>query len=142
MPIIYLTIFIIYMVLVLWSSYNLGRLPISKKIIYIVIQLVIVFVITNISYIVSKQNIEYQSQDIMNNIKFVLILIFTGVNGLLLIPISCKQIEKYEEENIDRTRLLKRLVLNFILLIIISYFECEYMTTTQKGILQIITNKT
>ena len=140
MLIIYLTILIIYVVLILWSLNNLGKMPIAKKIIYILVNLLIVFIFTNISYIISKQNIQYESQEIMNNIKTVLLLLFTGINGIITIPISCKQISELQEENIDKTRFTKRIILIFVVLLIIAYLECGYMETTQKGILQIMTN--
>ena len=112
----------------------------SKKIIYILVNLLIVFIFTNISYIISKQNIQYESQEIMNNIKTVLLLLFTGINGIITIPISCKQISELQEENIDKTKFTKRIILIFVVLLIIAYLECGYMETTQKGILQIMTN--
>ncbi len=140
MLIIYLTILIIYVVLILWSLNNLGKMPIAKKIIYILVNLLIVFIFTNISYIISKQNIQYESQEIMNNIKTVLLLLFTGINGIIIIPISCKQISELQEENIDKTKFTKRIILIFVVLLIIAYLECGYMETTQKGILQIMTN--
>ena len=140
MLIIYLTILIIYVVLILWSLNNLGKMPIAKKIIYILVNLLIVFIFTNISYIISKQNIQYESQEIMNNIKTVLLLLFTGINGIITIPISCKQISELQEENIDKTKFTKRIILIFVVLLIIAYLECGYMETTQKGILQIMTN--
>lgn len=140
MLIIHLTILIIYVVLILWSLNNLGKMPIAKKIIYILVNLLIVFIFTNISYIISKQNIQYESQEIMNNIKTVLLLLFTGINSIITIPISCKQISELQEENIDKTRFTKRIILIFVVLLIIAYLECGYMETTQKGILQIMTN--
>ncbi len=140
MLIIYLTILIIYVVLILWSLNNLGKMPIAKKIIYILVNLLIVFIFTNISYIISKQNIQYESQEIMSNIKTVLLLLFTGINGIITIPISCKQISELQEENIDKTKFTKRIILIFVVLLIIAYLECGYMETTQKGILQIMTN--
>ena len=140
MLIIYLTILIIYVVLILWSLNNLGKMTIAKKIIYILVNLLIVFIFTNISYIISKQNIQYESQEIMNNIKTVLLLLFTGINGIITIPISCKQISELQEENIDKTKFTKRIILIFVVLLIIAYLECGYMETTQKGILQIMTN--
>ena len=140
MLIIYLTILIIYVVLILWSLNNLGKMPIAKKIIYILVNLLIVFIFTNISYIISKQNIQYESQEIMNNIKTVLLLLFTGINGIITIPISCKQISELQEENIDKTKFTKRIILIFVVLLIIAYLECGYMETKQKGILQIMTN--
>ena len=140
MLIIYLTILIIYVVLILWSLNNLGKMPIAKKIIYILVNLLIVFIFTNISYIISKQNIQYESQEIMNNIKTVLLLLFTGINGIIIILISCKQISELQEENIDKTKFTKRIILIFVVLLIIAYLECGYMETTQKGILQIMTN--
>ena len=140
MLIIYLTILIIYVVLILWSLNNLGKMPIAKKIIYILVNLLIVFIFTNISYIISKQNIQYESQEIMNNIKTVLLLLFTGINGIITIPISCKQISELQEENIDKTKFTKRIISIFVVLLIIAYLECGYMETTQKGILQIMTN--
>ena len=140
MLIIYLTILIIYIVLTLWSLNSLERMPIAKKIIYILANLLIIFIITNISYITSKENIQYESQEIMNNIKTVLLLLFTGINGIITIPITCKQITKLQEENIDKTKFTKRIILIFVVLLIIAYLECGYMETTQKGILQIMTN--
>ncbi len=140
MLIIYLTILIIYIVLTLWSLNSLERMPIAKKIIYILANLLIIFIITNISYITSKENIQYESQEIMNNIKTVLLLLFTGINGIITIPITCKQITKLQEENIDKVQFIKRIIIIFVVLLIIVYLECGYMETTQKGILQIMTN--
>lgn len=76
----------------------------------------------------------------MHSVKNVLVLLFSGVNGCFLVPILCKSAEQLDSKEIDDVHFLRRVLLFIFILIILLAFECGYMKTTQKGILEIMYN--
>ena len=95
---------------------------------------------TYVTFLISKNNITYPSQDIMNSVQEVLVLLFSGVNGCFFIPAVCKTVDNLYHKEIDETHFFRRMLLFGGILLILLIFECGYMKTTQKGILQIMYN--
>ena len=141
MPIIFITIIIMYAILLAWSFHSLVNMEIPKKILVIAVILIITYIFTYITYTISKQAINYQNEEIMSYVKNVLLLIFTGINGFITMPFLCKQIEGYYQENITQSDLAKKILITLIVLIVLLVLECGYMTNTQQGIIGIINNK-
>ena len=85
MVLIIITIVVMFLVLIFWSFTNLGKIKISKKILWLILLFGIVFLTTYVTFLISKNNITYPSQDIMNSVQEVLVLLFSGVNGCFFI---------------------------------------------------------
>ncbi len=138
MPIVIITIIITFFILILWTYRSLGNMEISKKVSWIIIQLLVVFLATYITYGISKHTIEYPNDEIMAYVRNILVLLFTGINGLFVMPFLSRGIEALYQENIVKQQLVMRAVLCIAVLIILLILECGYMTTTQNGILKVM----
>ena len=140
MILIIITIVVMFLVLIFWSFTNLGKINIGKKILWMILLFGIVFLTTYVTFLISKSNIIYPSQEIMHSVQEVLVLLFSGVNGCLFIPAVCKSVDNLYSKKIDEVHFFRRTLLFGGILLILLAFECGYMRTTQNGILQIMYN--
>ena len=92
MPLIIIMIFVLYSVAIGWSWNSLGDIDKIKKVVIIVAELIVLYIITLMVYLVSKNGIEYSNNDIENNIQTIIVTLFTGFNSLILLPFLNKQI--------------------------------------------------
>lgn len=138
MALIIITIVVMFLVLIFWSFTNLGKTNITKKILWMILLFGIVFLTTYVTFLISKNSITYPSKEIMHSVQEVLVLMFSGVNGCFFIPAICKSIDNLYQQKIDETHFFRRVILFGVILIILLAFECGYMKTTQKGILEIM----
>lgn len=138
MPLVIITIIITFAILIIWTYHSLGNIETSKKIIYIIIQLLVIFIATYITYAISKGQVVYQDKEISQQIQNALLPVFTGINGLFIMPYLSRGIEALYQENIKINQLFTRAILCIVILIVLLIFECGYMTTTQQGILKIM----
>ena len=105
-------VILVYVIYIIWTWHNLGFLEKNKKIAFIVIGTLIILLITFIIFNISKQKIVNPNENIEASISNILILIFTGLNSIILIII-------------------------LVIFIIIAILECGYIKDTIEGILSI-----
>ena len=129
-------IVILSLVLLGWTWVSLGNIEKQKKILYIICGIFITWIITFIIYNISKIGIVYENQEIMKTIRKVFVLVFTIINGYVLLPYTFKIFDKIKKEQIK-----KKLIIMLIIFIIISIFEVQYLASLQMGTLQMITKK-
>lgn len=141
MPFIIIAIIVLYLVFIAWTWYNLGNIERVKKIQYLGIGAVLIFVFTLILFQFSKNGISYINQDIEKSIRIMIIVLFTGLNGCVLLPISSKIIEQLQEKEVDNLKLKKRMLMFMVLVIVICIFESGYMKSLQQGILQVVNSQ-
>ena len=132
--VIFITI-LIYLILIVWTWHNLGFIEKPKKIAFIIIGIMITYIITQIIFQISKGDIAYQNEEIAKDIRNAIVAIFSGINGLILMPIIAKNLDKINEDEIEKDVVSKRFIIIFIIFIICTFIECGYMKTTQEGII-------
>ena len=137
MTIIVIIAIVIYAILVTWCWHNLGRIEKSKKIIYIIIGMIIIFIITNIVYSISKADVSYPEEKIECTVRNTLLLVFTALNGLIVMPYIAKQLDRIREKEIEKEKFTKKMVLLLIVFILCLILESGYLKDTQLGILEI-----
>jgi len=137
MPFIIIAEIIIYFILISWTWKSLGFIETPKKIIYIFVGAIIMYIITSILFNLSKTGIQYPTAEIQGNVKNVLVIIFTGLNGIIVMPQIGKILDKINEDEIDKKQLQKRLLILCVIFIICLFVESGYMKDTQEGILRI-----
>ena len=93
MPIIVITSIIIYFIVIAWTWKSLGFIEITKKIMFILIGLIAMYFITLITYSISKGELNYQNAQMQISIKNILIIIFTGINSIIVLPQIAKILE-------------------------------------------------
>lgn len=93
--------------------------------------------ITFIIFQIAQNGITYQNVEIQSNVQNVLVVIFTGINGIIIMPQVGKMLDKVREDEIKKEKLIKRIVVLMLIFILCLIFESRYMKNTQEGILKI-----
>ena len=134
-------IIILILVLIGWTWISLGNIEKNRKILYIICGIFITWIITYIIYNVSKMGITYENQEIMKTIRKVFVLVFTIVNGYILLPYSFNILEKIKNAEIGKEKVQKKIIIILVVFIIIAIFECKYLSNAQLETLQIMSLK-
>ena len=136
MAVILIIIAILFLVLLGWSWNSLGSIDKKEKIKYIIIGLVLTYLLTFIIYAISKIGIQYDNKEAMKMIRTVFVLLFTIVNGYILLPYSFKKIEKIKNEEIEEEKLKRSIIILLIIIVMLLIFESIYLGNLQQGILK------
>ena len=137
MPVIITLVIAMLLILVSWSWHNLGNVGKTKKALTIVVSLIILYLITFILFNIAKQGVPYNSEEQMKSVRIVLVLTFTIINGLIIMPSVFKQINKVNEKAIDRDQATKKVLIIILIFFVIMIFECIYLKNIQNEILNI-----
>ena len=81
-----LIIIVIYLIGIAWMWQNLEDLEKNKKVIVILIGLMLMYIVTNIIFAISKGTINYENVEMKNNVGKIIVRLFTGLN-VFFIPI-------------------------------------------------------
>ena len=137
MLLIIITTIILYLILIAWTWKNLGYIEKTKKVAFILIGTILIYGITWIIFQIAKNGINYQNATMQNDVQNMLVAIFTGINGMILMPQIGKILDKIKEDEIKKEQLIKRISVLTIVFILCLIFESGYMRDTQEGILKV-----
>lgn len=137
MALIIIIVIILYVLSTIWAWNSLGDIEKPQKIAVIVIGVLITYIITAIVFAISKSGINYQEIMGESEIRRIIVMIFTGVNLLILLPYISKQLYKIHEGEIEQKDFLRKMAILAVIFIICMWIECGYMKNTQNGILKI-----
>ncbi len=126
---------IIYLILIAWTWQSLGFIEKIKKVFFILIGIVLMYIVTFIIFHIAKGGIHYENMEMQKGVQNILVAIFTGVNGIILMPQIGKIWDKIKDEQIAKEVLIRRIVIVTIVFILCFIFEIGYMKDTQEGIL-------
>ena len=129
-------IIIVYLLVIAWTWSSLEELERKSKIMIIFAGIIAIFLITQLVFSISKSGIIYENDNIEKSISKVIVILFTGLNSLVL-PLLAKNIKKRANEEIDNNVLKVRLIIILAIFVICLFLECGYMKDIQEGILQI-----
>ncbi len=133
---------IVYLILIAWTWQSLGFIEKPKKVIFILMGIILTYGITFIIFQTAKEGINYQNTQIQNNIQNILVFIFTGINGIIVMPQIGKILDKINEDEIEKGKLIKRIIILIIIFVLCLIFESGYMKDTQEGILKVYNTMT
>lgn len=137
MPIIIVIILAIFCVLIVGTWHYLGSVEKSKKIIFILIGIFVSYLMTIFVFSISKSGIMYPSKEIESMVQNVIVLIFIGLNGILILPYLGRLLDKINEDELTKKQFQKRITILIIAIIVIFILENNYLRGTQAGILDI-----
>ncbi|MBO6232536.1 MAG: hypothetical protein J6N78_00485 [Clostridia bacterium] len=140
MPVIITFVIAMFLILLSWTWHNLGNIPQNTKIGTIAISLVIIAFITFLIFNISKNGVQYDSEESMNSVRNVLVLVFTIINGLIIMPTFAKTLGRINNREIEKEQARSHFVFIFIVFIIALVIECSYLKGVQQGILDIYNN--
>ena len=133
---------IVYLILIAWTWQSLGFIEKPKKVIFILMGIILTYGITFIIFQTAKEGINYQNTQIQNNIQNILVFIFTGINGIIVMPQIGKILDKINEDEIEKGKLIKGIIILIIIFVLCLIFESGYMKDTQEGILKVYNTMT
>lgn len=128
---------IVYFILIAWTWQSLGFIEKTKKVIFILVGIALMYGITFIIFQIAQNGINYQNAEIQGNVQNVLVVIFAGINGIIVMPQIGKMLDKIRADEIEKETLIKRMVVLIIIFILCLIFESGYMKDTQEGILKV-----
>ena len=137
MAFIFIIAIIVYLILITWTWHSLGNIENKRKIIFVIIGLVVMYIITFITFQISKSGVSYQNIKMQNDIRNVLLVIFVGINGIIVMTQVARILDKINEDEIEKNIVKRKLIILVIIFIICLIFENGYMRDTQEGILGI-----
>lgn len=137
MPIIIALMIAMFLILISWTWHNLGNIEKPKKVITIIVSVFVIYIVTLIIFNISKNNITYVAQEGMEAVKNILVLLFTMVNSLILMPLLARILNKISENDIKYSDARKSFIIIFIIFLIVIIFECGYLKDIQQGIINI-----
>ena len=140
MPVIITFVIAMFLILLSWTWHNLGNIPQNTKIGTIAISLVIIAFITFLIFNISKNGVQYDSEESMNSVRNVLVLVFSIINGLIIMPTFAKTLGRINNREIEKEQARSHFVFIFIVFIIALVIECSYLKGVQQGILDIYNN--
>ena len=117
MPIIITIMIAMFLILISWTWHNLGDIEKIKKIITMIVLFVLIYIVTLIVFNISKSDILYNSKEAMENVKTILVLLFTMVNGLIIMPFIAKILNKISCNDIDYNDAKKSFLVIFIVFV-------------------------
>lgn len=135
MTIILIVAILIFIIGIVWTWHNLGNIEKPRKILFIFLGILIIFLITRLIYSFSSTNIIYPTEEIQKTITNTLVMIFTGLNTLIFLPFIANITDKILEEEIENGKAKKRIIIFLIFLIICIFVEKGYFNNTQEGII-------
>ena len=115
---------VLYAVIIGWTWSSLGDIERKKKILITGVGILLVYLITLLLFNISKNQIQYPDISAEKYVKNILVIIFTGINSIAILPYAAKMYNKIYEGTIEAQELKKKLV--FIIFLIL--LECEYLS--------------
>ena len=125
----------IYLILIAWTWQSLGFIEKSKKVAFIIVGIILIYILTLLIFQMTKGGIVYENEEMRKSVQNILVAIFTGINGLIIMPQIGKVLDKINEDEIEKSQWKKRIIILVIVFILCVIFEVGYMKDTQKGIL-------
>lgn len=138
MALISAIILIMFLILIGWMWHNLGTIETKTKIICIIAGIIAVYILTLIIFNISKIGINYENEETMKIIRRVFVILFSIINGYIILPFIFKKLEQINNNEIKKETLTKNIIILIIVIIIICIFEISYLGNAQNGILNMI----
>lgn len=137
MPVIIIIMLAIFCVLIIGTWHYLENIDKTRKIVFIIIGIFASYLITMLLFSISKSGITYPSGEIEQMVQNMIVTVFTGLNGILVLPYLGKLWDKMSEEEITKQQFQKRICILLIIAIIVFIVESNYLNGVQNGILEI-----
>ena len=137
MTFIIITAILVYVILIDWTWQSLGSIEKIKNVVIILVGIIFMYGITWIIFQTTKEGMNYQNIEMQNSVQNMLVAIFSGINGMIVMPQMAKMLDKIEENEIEQEQFIKRIGILVIVFVICLIFERGYMRDTQEGILKV-----
>ena len=139
---IYFIIAVLFVVLIFWTWNNTKDFEeTSRRVIFIVVGIVLIAIVTLIYFAISKVGITYPKVEMVKQVRKMVVLLFTPINGFLSLPHIASLKMKIKLKTEDEEKLKKKIIMLGIVFIVATIVEINYMKEFQNGIIQMLNSK-
>lgn len=139
---IYFIIAVLFVVLIFWTWNNTKDFEeTSRRVIFIVVGIVLIAIVTLIYFAISKVGITYPKVEMVKQVRKMVVLLFTPINGFLSLPHIASLKMKIKLKTEDEEKLKKKIIMLGIVFIVATIVEINYMKDFQNGIIQMLNSK-
>ncbi|MFQ9264351.1 MAG: hypothetical protein ACLR44_04555 [Clostridia bacterium] len=129
---------IMFLILLAWTWNSLGTIEKKTKIILITCGILAVYILTLIIFSISKIGITYENKEAMKTIQNVFVILFSIMNGYVILPFIFKKLEQINNDEIEKEKITKSIIFLVATIIFIFVFETSYFGNIQNNILTMI----
>lgn len=134
MAFIIIVIIAIYFILIAWTWQSLGFIEKIKKVETILVGIIAIYLIIFIIFQITKSEVKYENIAMQKQVQNIIVAIFSGINGIIILPQIGKILDRLKENKIEKQVLVKRIVILAMIFILCLIFEKGYMKETEEGI--------
>lgn len=139
---IYFIIAVLFVVLIFWTWNNTKDFEeTSERVIFIVVGIIVTSIVTLIYFAISKVGITYPKVEMVKQVRKMVVLLFTPINGFLSLPHIASLKMKIKLKAEDEEKLKKKIIMLGIVFIVATIVEINYMKDFQNGIIQMLNSK-
>lgn len=124
---------IVYFVFIAWTWQSLGAIEKKKKVIFMLLGIMLIYGVTWLIFPKIEMSDPIR-KEIQQKIQNTLVFIFTGINGIVLMPQIGRWLNKMMEDEMKKEKLIKKLLILLIIFVMCAIFERGYMADAQGGI--------
>ena len=135
---IYLIIIALYAIYILWTWNNTKSFEGTfTRISYMAIGTLFILFVTYIIFRVSRSGIIYPNKEMIGDVRNIILIVFTPVNGFITLPRIANMIGKIKNDEITGDKLKKKIIFFTIGVFIAIIIEGIYFKDVQNGIIEI-----
>ena len=135
MTVIRLIAFAIFIISCIVIYHNTNSFEPKRRIIYIAVGMVIMYIITIIICNIATSKIEPIYKDILKDILHVIKIIFTPVNAMIVVSLIGKTLGKVKDGALAKDKAKNRLIAILVAFILILIYETNYIGNFAEEIL-------
>ena len=138
----YFIIFILFVFFVVfaWNSTKDFETPVMR-LSYIGVGTLFITVLTLIIFQFSRIGINYPKEEMIGEVRKIILLVFIPINGLIILTQSANIISILKSEIITKKNKEKRLKIYAIIFLIMIILECVYFKNIQNGMINFINSR-
>ncbi len=142
MSIVYFIIFLLFFAYISWtwiSTRTFVEMP--TRISFMLIGTLFVIFITFILFTFSSIGVDYPRQEMLGQVRKMILLVFVPINGFIILPQVINLISSIKEGALSKDETERKLRIISIIFIVLVIFECIYFKNIQSGIINYINTK-
>ena len=136
---IYFIVGVLIVFYIIWSWKSTKEFPsYFVRASYVAVGTLFITIITLVLFQISKIGVEYPKQEIVGEVRKIVLLIFVPVNGLIVLTQSAGIFTQVKNDIISKSQLNNRIKIWSVIYVIMILFECFYFKSIQNGIISMI----
>ena len=139
MSAIYFIIFILFISYLVWTWKSTKEYEsIISRASYILVGSIFITVVTLVIFEISKMGVIYPKDEMIGEVRKIILLIFVPVNGLIVLTQSASVFSQVKSGMVSKEDMSKRIRILAVVFIIMIIIECIYFKSIQNGMIKII----